>query len=69
LLAAQDSIPDSWKSWDARIYYYLGRAYENSGDISAATTQYKKYLDIRKDADVEIESVIETQKRLADLIS
>jgi len=69
LLSAQDSLPDEWVFWDALVYYYLGRAYESSGDISDAATQFKKYLDIRKNADVEIESVIDARLRLESLIS
>ncbi|MCP4703827.1 MAG: tetratricopeptide repeat protein, partial [candidate division Zixibacteria bacterium] len=36
LLAAQDSLPATWNSWDARVYYYLGILYDNTGQLDNA---------------------------------
>lgn len=69
LLAAQNSNPKEWSFWDSRVYYYLGLAYEKSGNIEMAVKNYKIYLDIRKDADSKLETVNDARKRLNSLVS
>jgi len=69
LIAAQDSLPQTWESWDVRVYYYLGLACEKAGELAKAAEQYSKYISIRKDADSDIESVGDARKRLTSLVS
>jgi len=69
LLAVQDSLPSTWNSWDARVYYNLGIAYEKLGKLNKAADNYRIYLNIRKNADVELETVLDARKRLDRLIS
>jgi serine/threonine protein kinase/tetratricopeptide (TPR) repeat protein len=51
----------------ARLYYYLGRAYEASGWIDEAIAQYKIFTDIWKDADPGIIDLEDARARLARL--
>ncbi len=69
LLKDQENNPQNWSSWDSRVYYYLGFAYEKSGAIEQAVENYKVYLDIRKNSDVELKTVKHARKRLNILIS
>jgi len=50
-------------------YYYLGRAYEESGWVDKAIDQYERFLEIWKDADQGIREVDDTKNRLASLKS
>ena len=50
-----------------KIYYYLGRAYEGTGEREEAVAQYSIFLDILKDADPRIEEVDDARGRLANL--
>jgi len=50
-------------------YYYLGRAYEESGWANKAIDQYERFLEIWKDADQGIREVNDTKNRLANLKS
>jgi tetratricopeptide (TPR) repeat protein/TolB-like protein/predicted Ser/Thr protein kinase len=50
-----------------RAYYVLGTAYEAVGKNSEAIEQYKKFLEIWKDADPELTEVPEARERLESL--
>jgi tetratricopeptide (TPR) repeat protein len=52
-----------------RCIYLLGVAYEQSGWKDKAAEQYKRFLDIWKDADPGIEEVADARARLAKLAS
>ena len=52
-----------------QCYYQLGKAYEASGWIDKATTQYETFLEIWKDADPGIVEVEDARTRLARLKS
>lgn len=52
-----------------RCIYLLGVAYEQSGWKDKAAEQYKKFLDIWKDADPGIEEIADARARLAKLSS
>ncbi len=49
--------------------YYLGQAYEGNGQTDKAISQYEKFLNIWKNADEGIPSVIDAKERLAKLKS
>ncbi len=68
VLEAQDSMPMTWTSWDARLYYYLGLSFEGSGNQEKAIENYTRYLDLRENADIELPTVTDTEKRLRNLI-
>jgi tetratricopeptide (TPR) repeat protein len=38
-------------TWSVKTYYYLGRAYEETGQYRDAATYYKKFLEVWKSAD------------------
>jgi serine/threonine-protein kinase len=51
------------------VEYYMGLAYESAGRNAEAVEQYETFLDIWKDADEGLESVIDAKARLALLRS
>jgi tetratricopeptide (TPR) repeat protein len=53
--------------YSVRCHYLLGQAYERSGQKDNATEQYKKFLDIWKDAAPDIPEIDEARKRLTAL--
>ncbi|MFW9842196.1 MAG: tetratricopeptide repeat protein, partial [Candidatus Thorarchaeota archaeon] len=58
--------------WEIAIswcYYGLGRAYEADGQIEKAIAQYEIFLDLWKDADEDLKSVIDAKTRLERLKS
>ncbi len=69
LLDDQISHPENWSSWEADTYYYLGVAYQKSGQPREAIQNLTKYLNIMANADPQILSVIDARARLAELIS
>lgn len=64
---------DSYRIFPAEhvvgVYYWLGRAYEESGWNDRAIEQYEKVVDIRKDADPGIVHNEDSKKRLGNLKS
>jgi tetratricopeptide (TPR) repeat protein/tRNA A-37 threonylcarbamoyl transferase component Bud32 len=48
----------------ARAFYMLGQIYEKSGDTTKARENYRKFLDLWKDADPGLPEVPDAQKRL-----
>ena len=69
LLADQKAHPENWGSWEAEVYYYLGLAYQKSGKRRDAIENFTVYLDIRKNADAQVPSVIDARTRLATLMA
>ena len=53
-----------WGSWSAKIHYYLGIAYENTGQINLALDQYEYFIEIWQDADPDLEIVEDARQRL-----
>jgi serine/threonine protein kinase/predicted Zn-dependent protease len=51
----------------ARAYYMLGKIAEQQGDKPRARTNYRKFLDLWKDADAGLHEVAGAKKRLAGL--
>jgi serine/threonine protein kinase/tetratricopeptide (TPR) repeat protein len=47
--------------------YLLGTAYEQIGDTGKATAHYRRFLDMWKDADAELDEVPDARKRLDQL--
>jgi len=56
----------TWAVWG---HFCLGRAYEQTGWTDKAIEEYRAFLDIWKDADPDIKSVIDAKKRLEKLES
>jgi tetratricopeptide (TPR) repeat protein len=48
-------------------YYRLGKVYEQKGNKRKAGSNYRKFLDIWKDADPGITEVEDAKKRLSEL--
>jgi len=55
--------------WSTELYYNLGLAYEQTGQINKAIEQYNIFLDIWKNADADIEEINDARDRLARLQS
>ena len=49
----------------AKAYYMLGKIYEQKGDKAKAAENYRKFLDLFKDADPGLPEVENARKRLA----
>jgi tetratricopeptide (TPR) repeat protein len=56
-------------TWSARLHYYLGLAYEHSGNGGDATEHYEAFLNLWKDADSDIYTVMNAKVRLKRLRS
>ncbi|MCP4631846.1 MAG: tetratricopeptide repeat protein, partial [candidate division Zixibacteria bacterium] len=56
-------------NWSNEIHYYLGMAYENIGQYKEAVKHYNIFLDILKNADTDIELLIDAKKRLSKISS
>jgi tetratricopeptide (TPR) repeat protein len=55
--------------WHIKLHYYLGLAYEKSGDRSKAIEQYREYLEYMKDSDSGIPAKDDAVLRLKKLES
>lgn len=51
----------------AKSFYMLGKIYEQQGDTAKSIENYKKFLDLWKDADPGLPEVEDAKKRLAGL--
>jgi len=71
ILAAQESIYTESRTKDcntsSKLYYYLGRAYEESGRIDSAIVKYDKFLSIWQPADPSLKEYTDARTRLARL--
>ena len=50
-----------------KTFYLMGKIYEKKGDISQAADNYKKFLELWKDADGDLPDRIDAKKRLTGL--
>jgi serine/threonine protein kinase/tetratricopeptide (TPR) repeat protein len=55
--------------WGVKIPYYLGQAYEQTGQYDKAAEQYETFLETWKDADPGIQEIEDANQRLAHLKS
>jgi hypothetical protein len=55
--------------WNAKMHYYLGRAYEGLENYQLALDQYEYFLKIWNDTDWPIKEIEDTRERLAKLKS
>jgi len=51
--------------YQAKMYYHLGRAYEQSGDIAQARTNFERFLELWRDADTGLPEVEQARERLS----
>jgi tetratricopeptide (TPR) repeat protein len=56
-----------WGMVDIKLYYYLGQAYEQSGEIELAKENYQHFLFHWKEADVELPELKDARERLDKL--
>ena len=52
---------------DPRNYYKLGKLYEETGKIQPAIMKYERFLDLWKNADENLDEVVDARERLAKL--
>ncbi len=57
----------AWGDIYARSFYQIGRILEKRGDRGQAATNYRRFLDLWKDADPGLPEIEEARKRLAGL--
>jgi tetratricopeptide (TPR) repeat protein len=50
-----------------KSFYLLGKIYEKKGDTTLAIKNYKRFLELWKDADQDLPELIDAKKRLANL--
>ena len=62
-----DTARITYPGWSAKVHYYLGRAYEASGDHQNASEQYEQFLSIWQDGDAELREISEAKERLEAL--
>jgi len=71
ILAAQERCYSEARTREcftsSRLYYYLGRAYEESGHPDSATAKYEKFLGIWENADPDLKEYTDARARLAHL--
>jgi tetratricopeptide (TPR) repeat protein len=63
----QDPMRLVFAIWAVKTHYYLGRAYEKSGELDKAIAQYETFLDIWRNADPGIEAINDARARLSRL--
>ncbi len=56
-----------WPIQSVKAHYWLGVAYEQQGKKEKAISEYKKFLDIWKDADFNSHEIKDAKVRLAKL--
>jgi len=56
-----------WPVPQVKAHYWLGVAYEKQGDKNKALAEYKKFLDIWKDADFNSPEMKDAKVRVAKL--
>ena len=56
-----------WGNIYAKAYYMLGKIAEQQGDKARASRNYRKFLDLWKDADPGLPEVEDAKKRLSNL--
>jgi serine/threonine protein kinase/tetratricopeptide (TPR) repeat protein len=56
-----------WPFHSVRAHYWLGVAYEQQGQKDKAVTEYKKFLEIWKDADFKSKEIDDAKRRLTQL--
>ncbi len=54
-------------TWPVKANYYLGRAYEGMGKKNEAACRYQYFADLWKDADPQIECLLDARARLLKL--
>jgi tetratricopeptide (TPR) repeat protein len=66
-LASPNDYALAWRLTSPKAYYDLGRLYEKKGLKEKARENYRKFLDLWKDADPGQPEVEDAKKRLAGL--
>ena len=64
-IAAEMTGTVAWGATWARSFYHLGLIAEQQGDKARAREQFRKFLEIWKDADKGLPEVADAKKRLA----
>ena len=69
MLGRYDFLRANWPDWSAEAHYNLGLAYEESGWNDKAIEQYEIFLNLWKDAHIDLPQIGDSQKRLSRLKS
>lgn len=64
-LASYSGSRVRWAMWSVKSYYYLGRAYQQTGDSEHAYRAYEEFLKYWSEPDAAITEVADARKRLA----
>ena len=49
-----------------RSFYFLGRIYEQQGDMTKAREAYRRYVGYWKDGDLDRDRIAEAQRKIAN---
>ena len=67
LLSSYDLSRLNWCIWDVKAHYYLGLAFEQTGQIAEAIRELEKFVTIWREADRELAELTDARARLDKL--